>query len=800
MIKPMLLVAVLPNPPVHQLPKSDPRSGSLLRPRLRLLAVMACWLAALHLSRAAAPVNDVCLGAQTISGSGTFPLLTLPIVDATDATVSPNDPPLSNPDLAGKVAKSVWFRFTPSAAAVYTVSTCTDAGTATTIEDTILAIYRSSGGCSGPFTQVGMLGDEDCGANGSQAAVTAGLSADTTYYIVVWKYCDNCIDDGMNLLQLLVDGNLAPPNDSCTNATPIQLNIPVTGSTVGAANNYELSGTNGFGGLNQNPSPARGRDAVFSFLAPQTDTYSIKALNYDVNQDVVVYVLTNCPAAGGTNVLTNALAAANRSRVNSAEEIRCLPLVAGQRIFIVVDDNNVDNPGSTFTLEVTVCQSESEPNDEPAKASPLFCGVEGTISPSFDLDFYALGSFPAGWRAFALVDGEAARNQDFDLRITTSTDTIEYDNDDNDAAFGDSSPNIAGTPLLGGPAFALVGYNGNLREAEPYRLFAVVQPPLEQAAQETEPNDDFMAPNFDDRNYFYGTLSGPAPSTDVDVFGFSVSEGDLIFLSLDTDPHRTNSPMNARLELLDASGNPVLSVNDRDSSSFTNGLPGFFPASPSEGLVYRSPVEGAFFARISISPTAAGTEAMGDYLLSISKNCYTGPFGQNHAPVLTNLAVSVPVTTGVPATLSGNIWEQDAGDAVNLEISWGDGATNQLDYLGGGWLDCAQTHVYSGVNVNRTITVTARDREGNVATDTRTVLVHPHPQAARFVSITPLGNGRYGLVLQGTANGFYRIDQAEVLGSWSALTTATADATGRITFNDPTASPTSRFYRAVGVE
>src|SRR5262249_19044893 len=153
---------------------------------LRLLAVLAWLLGTLNVGRASAPSNDVCSSAQMIPGSGPFPYLTLPIVDVTDATVSTNDPPLSNPDLVGKGAKSVWYRFTPSAAAVYTVTTCTDAGTGTTIEDTILGIYRSSGGCSGPFTQVGMLGDEDCGANGSQAAVTVGLSADTTYYIVVW--------------------------------------------------------------------------------------------------------------------------------------------------------------------------------------------------------------------------------------------------------------------------------------------------------------------------------------------------------------------------------------------------------------------------------------------------------------------------------------------------------------------------------------------------------------------------------------------------------------------------------------
>jgi len=136
--------------------------------------------------QAAVPPNDSCTGAQVVVSTGPFPYSTIP-VDITDATVAGGDPPLSNPDLVGKVAKSVWYRFTPAGNAVYTITSCSDAGTATTVADTILAVYRSSGGCSGPFTQVGMLGDEDCGPNGAQAAVTVTLAADTTYYIVAWS-------------------------------------------------------------------------------------------------------------------------------------------------------------------------------------------------------------------------------------------------------------------------------------------------------------------------------------------------------------------------------------------------------------------------------------------------------------------------------------------------------------------------------------------------------------------------------------------------------------------------------------
>src|SRR6185503_7542052 len=101
------------------------------------------------------------------------------------------------------------------------------------------------------------------------------------------------------------------------------------------------------------------------------------------------------------------------------------------------------------------------------------------------------------------------------------------------------------------------------------------------------------------------------------------------FLSLYGDPHRTNSPINARLELLDSTGSQLLVVDDATATSMTNGPALFSPTSPGEGLVYRSPVEGTFYARVSISPNAAGTAAAGDYLLSISKNCLAGALGQN---------------------------------------------------------------------------------------------------------------------------------------------------------------------------
>ena len=83
---------------------------------------------------------------------------------------------------------------------------------------------------------------------------------------------------------------------------------------------------------------------------------------------------------------------------------------------------------------------------------------------------------------------------------------------------------------------------------------------------------------------------------------------DLIFLSLDGDPLRNNTPINAKLELLDQSGNVLVTVDDGNSTSSTNtssgSLTAKFPFSPAEALVYRTMVDGTYYARVSISPSA----------------------------------------------------------------------------------------------------------------------------------------------------------------------------------------------------
>jgi hypothetical protein len=742
----------------------------------------------------AAPANDSCGGAIIIPGTGPFPYLSPSVVNIESATTT-GDPSPPGEFYPTRVIRGVWYRFTPVVSASYTLATCAGPDATATTADTVIAIYTSAAGCSGPFVALGDADDESCSP---QSLLTRQLLADTTYYLLVWKFCENCSEDDLNDVQVRVTATLPPPNDTCGNAMPVSLNIPVEGTTVGANDNYQLANTNAFGGINQIPSSAPGRDVVYRFTAPETANYSFKVTGYDLLQDVVLAIAASCPA--GNASLQNVLGAANRSQVSSAEEVLCLGLTAGQQVFVLVDDTANGNAGSRFVLTVTHCEREREPNDSPVDAAPLACGIEGSLFPLTDRDFFALGKFPAGWRAFALVDGEAARNANFDLRLTTYGDTVEFDDDNNDISFGAASPNLAGTPLTGTNSFLFVNYHLP-QEAEPYRVYAVVQPPATAAAPEVEPNDSTAEANSAEQNYFRGRLSGASPSTDVDVYAFSVVEGDLIFLSLDGDPFRTNAPINARLELLDASGTPVASVNDIAFSSQggTNIVPGTLlattPSAPGESLVYRSGIEGTFFARVSISPTAAGSAGAGDYLLSISRNCAIGSEGVNHSPALSEVALTAPVYAGVRTTLKGTIWELDTGDSLTLTIRWGDGTTNVVSYDMPGRFDFSLPHTFNTSNTTYTITLTVSDSSGTTDTASLQAVVGAL-QPAWFAAIRAQPNGNILMQLRGSPQAEYRVEKHDS-GQWSTLGLRRADAAGLFSIEDPAPVAISRYYRAV---
>ena len=607
------------------------RSQSILDRKMQLLAEReAAEKTASPRTPATPPVNDDCTGAEVIPGGGPFPLLTSITADITDATRN-SDPPA--PACQTNISRTIWYSLTPTTTAIYTISSCADAPTATTVDDTVMAVYTSPAGCAGPFTQIPTSGgsagcdDDSCANEDNQAVVIAELTANTTYFVVVSIFGSAAPTTGNTAVQLRVSQAPLPVNDTCATAAALTLNRATIGTTQSAINDYQLSGSACFTGLGQLASTAAGRDVVYSFTAPSAGNYSFKLTDVVAPSNPVIYLASSCPAATpGTPVtVSSCLAAANRN-TGSSEEVLCAALASGQQVFLFVDEST-QTIGSGFTVIVTTCGRETEPNNATAQSNALSCGIEGSIAPAGDADFFSLGSPAAGSRLFAVAEGVSASSTDFDLRVTTASNTVEFDDADNDVGFGTLSPNIDGAQLPGGAAYLRVSQFNSGAQSEPYRIYSVVQPASTSAATEIEPNGTIAQATGAVSNYFSGMLTGPEPSTDADIYVTPATAGDVVVVGLDGDPTRDATPLNASIELLDSTGATVVTSNDGNGSSNTTSgagsLTSLTPRSPGEALVYRVIATGTYYVRVTAGTTAIGTSS-GDYLLSISKNCTTG--------------------------------------------------------------------------------------------------------------------------------------------------------------------------------
>src|SRR5678815_3897484 len=136
----------------------------------------------------AVPPNDLCAGAEVIPANQGFPVWTN-IRDITGATTN-LDPALPDcPTLSEPPTHSVWYTFTPAISHQYTISSCADAPTATTVRDTVMGIYTSANNCVGPLVEIADgCADDSCGPSFHQAAITTSLQAGTKYYIVVLQW------------------------------------------------------------------------------------------------------------------------------------------------------------------------------------------------------------------------------------------------------------------------------------------------------------------------------------------------------------------------------------------------------------------------------------------------------------------------------------------------------------------------------------------------------------------------------------------------------------------------------------
>ena len=621
------------------------------------------------------PSNDLCAGAEVIPPAGPFPYLTSTTADITDATTTgdPNVPTCAF--LGGPVSRSIWYSFMPSVSGSHTFSVCADAPTATTVNDTVLAVYTSTGGCAGPFTQIA-CDDDTCATQSLQSVVAATLTSGTTYYIVVWLYDTPAPSPGNTAVQLRVTAPApVPANDLCAGAIPLTLNTAVQGTLAGAANDYTISTPSAtcFPGIGQTTTnTAPGRDVVYSFTPGVSGNYSFRLFSRENWISSAVMFLVpgpSCPPAGAI-ACSATMIGANRQTSSTAfsnvEEIYSAALVAGTTYYIFVDESTLQTTFGAFTIEAFASNKETEPNGTTATANALQCNLEAAIGAAGDVDFYSLGAPAAGSRVFAMADGAAGFSTDQDMRITTATDTLQYDDDSNDFAFGFLSPNCVGTPLTGVASYIRMSHFAASVTQEPHRIFSVIQPPGaglggSSATAEAEPNDTTATANSAVNNYFSGSA---ASTVDTDLFAFTATAGEVIFLGLDGDPLRDNTPRNFALALLDSAGTAIFTMNDSESTSNTTTGAGTLtattPNSPGEALVFRAITSGTYYARVTM-PTGTGGAAA-DYLLSVARNCTIGggctysisPTSSNPGAGATTGTVSVTAGTGCAWTATSN--------------------------------------------------------------------------------------------------------------------------------------------------
>ncbi len=335
---------------------------------IALLFAALTLTVSVRFTHATTPTNDVCSGAENIPLNATLPYLTA-ITDLSQATTN-GDPPAAS-CVFSSVSRSIWYKFTPKSTDFYTISSCANAlkPTATTVQDTVMAIYTSSAGCPAtnelPSTATSTGCDDDsCGPGFTQAAITTQLQAGTAYYIVVWQNGTFPPLPGYASVQLCISKAAPPSNDAAPGASEVFLDQPILGTTVFAQDDYELPPVIPCAGSGETNSTAAGRDVVYAFTAPADGDYSIKADHYKSisGYDLVLYAASALPAGPAPAVVTDCLGYASRNQFSGTEELFCLGLTNQQKIFVVVDEDAFSPEGSSFSLVVTRCVQEMEPN------------------------------------------------------------------------------------------------------------------------------------------------------------------------------------------------------------------------------------------------------------------------------------------------------------------------------------------------------------------------------------------------------------------------------------------------------
>lgn len=324
---------------------------------------------------AAPPGNDVCATAASIPPSGPFPHATS-VYDVIDAT-SAGDPV---PTCQSDVSRGIWFTFTPTATTEYTFSACPSAPTATTLEDTVLAVYRSPNGmCGESLTEVlNGCDDDGCDTTSLQSVITdVLLEAGTTYYVVAYAYSTTTPASGRSSIQLRVTQAppVAPPsNDTCAGAVTIPPSgpFPYWSPTI-----TDISGA-GTAGDPPAPScqPNGSRSVWYRFVPSVSSGYEIStcasAPTATTVDDTVLSVYTSSDGTCG-GIWTQVAGACDDNTCGAEANQAVIPSVAlqaGTPYFILAEKVGPTRPAAGNTaLQLRIHPTDSPPANDACEAA-----------------------------------------------------------------------------------------------------------------------------------------------------------------------------------------------------------------------------------------------------------------------------------------------------------------------------------------------------------------------------------------------------------------------------------------------
>ena len=191
--------------------------------------------------------------------------------------------------------------------------------------------------------------------------------------------------------------------------------------------------------------------------------------------------------------------------------------------------------------------------------------------------------------------------------------------------------------------------------------------------------------------------------------------------------------------------------------SFTTGSEAYGPY----GVLYRNS-----------SGTIYGTTEYNDLAAPFYGTVFAINVSGNSPPVLSNVAVTSPISENDTATLTGNITDPNANDTFTMTVDWGDGSPPQVFNYPAGTTSFIETHQYLDDNPtatpsdNYTINLTLSDGIGSDA-DSTPITVNNAAPTLNNIAVNPSTISVGGTTtLSGTVNDAGTLDPHDLIINW----------------------------------